>query len=131
MVVCLERGADLHMVQLMPQPLSVFCFTKIQIGFTFMVPADLGSPGKRAIKQGCVCVEYVVYIKSLVLSFNRKTHPMLMSLTRGAIVLYILCCLRQIAKLLNWAPAVCRVCYPAHARSRCIHLKISSIDFTL
>jgi len=39
-VVCLERGADLHMVQLMPQPLSVFCFTKIQIGFIFLVPAD-------------------------------------------------------------------------------------------
>jgi len=53
-VVCLERGADLHMVQLMPQPLTVFCFTKIQIGFIFLVPADLGSPGKRALKRMCV-----------------------------------------------------------------------------
>jgi len=30
--------------------------SKIQIGFTFLVPAHLGSPGKRAIKRVCVCV---------------------------------------------------------------------------
>ena len=46
MVVCLERGADLHMAQLMPLPLTVSCFSKIQIGFTFLVPAHLGSPGQ-------------------------------------------------------------------------------------
>ena len=56
MVVCLELGADLHMAQLMPLPLTVSCFSKIQIGFTFLVPAHLGSPGKRAVKQLCVCV---------------------------------------------------------------------------
>ena len=39
MVVCLERGADLHMAQLVPLPLTVCCFSKIQIGFTFLVPA--------------------------------------------------------------------------------------------
>ena len=55
-VVCLERGADLHMVQLMPLPLTASCFSKIQIGFTFLVPAHLGSPGKRAVKRVCVCV---------------------------------------------------------------------------
>ena len=54
MVVCLEQGADLHMAQLMPLPLTVTCFTKIQIGFTFLVPADLGSLGERAIKRVCV-----------------------------------------------------------------------------
>ena len=54
MVVCLEQGADLHMAQLMPLPLTVSCFTKIQIGFTFLVPAHLGSPGKRAVKRVCV-----------------------------------------------------------------------------
>jgi len=42
-VVCLEQGADLHMAQLMPLPLTVF--SKIQIGFTFLVPAHLGNPG--------------------------------------------------------------------------------------
>ena len=56
MVVCLERGADLHMAQLMPLPLTVSCFSKIQIGFTVLVPADLGSPRNRAVKTGvCVC----------------------------------------------------------------------------
>ena len=54
MVICLERGADLHMAQLMPLPLTVSCFSEIQIGFTFLVPADSGSPGKRAVKRVCV-----------------------------------------------------------------------------
>jgi len=56
MVICLERGADLHMAQLMPLPLTVSCFSKIQIGFTFLVPAHSGSPGQRAVKQVRVCV---------------------------------------------------------------------------
>ena len=58
MVICLERGADLHVVQLMPLPLTVSCFSKIQIGFTFLVPAYPGCPGKEAVKIqiGCVCV---------------------------------------------------------------------------
>ena len=56
MVICLERVADLHMSRLMPLPLTVACFSKIQIGFTFLVPARPGSPGQRAVKQMCVCV---------------------------------------------------------------------------
>jgi len=55
MVICLERCVDLHMAQLLPLPLTVSCSNKIQIGFTFLVPAHLGSPGKRAIKRVCVC----------------------------------------------------------------------------
>jgi len=39
----------------MPLPLTVSCFSKIQIGFTFLVPAYPGSPGKRAVKRVCVC----------------------------------------------------------------------------
>jgi len=46
----------LHMAQLMPLPLTVSCFSKIEIGFTFLVPAHPGSPGKRAVKRVCVCV---------------------------------------------------------------------------
>ena len=42
--------------QLMPLPLTVSCFSKIQISFTFLVPAHPGSPGKRAVKRVCVCV---------------------------------------------------------------------------
>jgi len=54
MVICLERGADLHMAHVMPLPLTVSCFSKIQIGFTFLVPAHLGSPGQMAVKRVCV-----------------------------------------------------------------------------
>ena len=56
MVVCLELSAELHMAQLMPLPLTVSCFSKIQIGFTILVPAHLGSPGKKAVRRVCVCV---------------------------------------------------------------------------
>ena len=41
---------------MMPLPLTVSCFSEIQIGFIFLVQARLGSPGKRAIKWVCVCV---------------------------------------------------------------------------
>ena len=56
MVICLKRGADLHMAQLMPLPLTVSCFSKIQIGFTFLVSAHPGSPGQRAVKRMYVAV---------------------------------------------------------------------------
>ena len=76
MVICLELGTDLHMAQLMPLPLTVSCFSKIQIGFAFLVPARPGSPGKRAVKQVCACVcmyvrMYVcVKIASLIVSYR-------------------------------------------------------------
>jgi len=54
-VICPERGADLHTAQLMPLPLTVSCFSKVQIGFSFLVPAHPGSPGKGPL-NGCVCV---------------------------------------------------------------------------
>ena len=44
------------LAQLMPVPLTVSCFGKIQIGFTFLVPAHPGSPGQKAVKRVCVCV---------------------------------------------------------------------------
>jgi len=53
-VICLECGADLHMAQLMPLPLTVSCFSKIQIGFTFLVPAHLVGRGKGPL-NGCCC----------------------------------------------------------------------------
>ena len=62
MVICLERGADLHMAQLMPLPLTVSCIRKIQIGFIFLVPAHPGSPGQRVVKRVCVCVYIYVLL---------------------------------------------------------------------
>ena len=61
MVICLEQGADLHMAQIMPLPLTVSCFSKIQIGFTFLVPAHPGSPRKGPL-NGCVCVCVCVFV---------------------------------------------------------------------
>jgi len=54
--VCSE--VQTHMAQLMPLPLTVSCFSKIQTGFTFLVPAHPGSPRKGAVKWVNVCVWY-------------------------------------------------------------------------
>ena len=60
MVICPERGADLHTAQLMPLPLTVSCFSEVQIGLTFLVPAHLMGtwvvPEKGPLAGGCVCV---------------------------------------------------------------------------
>jgi len=73
MAICLEQGADLHMAQLMPLPLTVSCFSKIQIGFTFLVPAHRGSPGQRAVKRVCV---YVCAFSALTLLVgHQEEHP--------------------------------------------------------
>ena len=66
-VICLERCADLHMAQLMPLPLTVSRFSKIQIGFTFLVPAHMGSLGQRAVKRACV----VLYVQQSERRFVR------------------------------------------------------------
>ena len=73
MVICLERVADLRMVQLMPLPLTVSCFSKIEIGFTFLVPAYLGSHRKRAVKWVCVCViRHLVEHSTMLFSFYQQ-----------------------------------------------------------
>ena len=55
MVICLEQGADLHMAQLMPLPLTVSCSSKIQIGFTFLDRLTWVVPDKGLL-NGCACV---------------------------------------------------------------------------
>ena len=75
----------MHMAQLMPLPLTVSCFSKIQIGFTFLVPAYLGSPGKRAVKRVRVWSEKVhLWWQQFLLIFLRTdvifcTETMLIS----------------------------------------------------
>ena len=77
MVICLERGGDLHMAQLMPLPLTVSCFSKIRIGFTFVVPAHRVVPDKGSL-NGCVCVcvcaatACYIIIGSLLLNLSRQ-----------------------------------------------------------
>ena len=55
MVICLERGADLHIAQLMPLPLTVFCSSKIQIGLPFWYRLTWVDPDKGPL-NGCVYV---------------------------------------------------------------------------
>ena len=62
------------MAQLMPLPLTVSCFSKILIGFTFLVPARLGSPGQRAVKRVCVCVAKVSFLSPWLLR-SRLSGP--------------------------------------------------------
>ena len=75
MVICLERGADLHIAQMMPLPLTVSCFSKIQIGFTFLVLAHPGSLGYRAVERVCVCFKkrdiFVISLNDSVINMNQ------------------------------------------------------------
>jgi len=70
-VICLERGADLHMAQLMPLPLTVSCSSKIQIGFTFLVLADPVVPDRGPLN---VCMCMCNYKRSSFLSFADETN---------------------------------------------------------
>jgi len=76
MVICQERGADLHVAQLMPLPLTVSCFSKIQVGYTFLVPAHLGSPGKGLLNV-CVCVSVVLVSRLLFVHFRNRIETAL------------------------------------------------------
>jgi len=77
-VICLERGAHLHMAQLMPLPLTVSCSSKIQIDFTFLVPAYPGSSGKEAVKW--LLLLFILHTKQLTFSsFSRRPTASLSS----------------------------------------------------
>jgi len=73
-VVYLEQGADLHTAQLMPLPLTVSCFSKIQIGFTFRVPSHPCSSEKGPF-NGCVCVLFQrTFLYCVCGSFPHTSH---------------------------------------------------------
>ena len=80
MVICLEQDADLQTAQLMPLPLTVSCFSKIQIGFTFLVLAHQGSPGKKGLLNKCARVCSCIY-QAAVLS--KKMWPIVMDVPRS------------------------------------------------
>ena len=71
MVICSKQDADLHMAHMMPLPLSVSCFSKIQIGFTFVVPAHPGSPGQRTAKR-----VHVMHFWGVVCNFTHQNKKM-------------------------------------------------------
>jgi len=73
MAIYLERGAGLYVSQLMPLLLSISNSVKSRLVFTFLVPAHLDSPGKRAIKRVRVraCVRVLPFLEySLTQSFQ-------------------------------------------------------------
>jgi len=55
MVICLERGADLHMAQLMPLPLTVSCFSKI-------LALEMASPGNQHCANSIGTLLYPIHI---------------------------------------------------------------------
>ena len=108
MLICLEWGADLHIAQLMPLPLTVSCCSKMQIGFTFLVPAHLGSTGKRAAKRVCLCVcAHVCMCNNRLIQVVLKKK--LLNWCSVVVVLLCVMCLlqRPVAphqSCLDWAP---------------------------
>ena len=110
-VICLEQGAHLHMPHLMPLPLTVSCFSKIQIGFTFLVPAHPGSPGQRVVKRVCVCV--CVCVCELLLRCDSQSFIMeittcsLQGCAGKEATKLVLCCCGTVKVVIVWL-AVCR-----------------------
>ena len=69
----------------MPLPLTVSCFSKVQIGFAFLVPAYPGSPGKGPLNGcGCVGVSVIVLLFMYVPVFPSCLYCQ-------AVLLHILC----------------------------------------
>jgi len=99
-VVCLELGAGLHMAQLVPLPLTVSCFSKIQIGFTFLVPAHPASPRKGPL-NGCVRVSLTA-----VFWFIRRVSTVVVTITEGFCGWYT-------AAWVVTLQLVCSACYSA------------------
>ena len=97
MVICLERDADLHTAQLMPLLLTVSCFSKIQICFTFLVPAHPGGPGKRAVKRVCVCCYANAFSALTLLVGRQEGHPACKKTERWGAGVVI--CLERVADL--------------------------------
>ena len=93
MIICLERGADLHTACLMILPLTVSCSSKIQIGFTFLVPAHLCSLGQRAIKRVLVCfvinTRYSLIVLKTLLNAERPTCERVVMVSAGLTAVWL------------------------------------------
>ena len=62
-VICLERGADLHMAQLMPLPLTVSCFSKSRLILPFWYRLTWVVPDKRCVcVRACTCASKYQYL---------------------------------------------------------------------
>jgi len=86
MVICLERGADLHIAQLMPLPLTVSCSSKIQIGFTFLVQVTWVVLEKGSLNE-CVCV--FSDIRAIGVTYTEHQRPMPVGHRYGLLRLFV------------------------------------------
>ena len=75
----------------MPLPLTVSCFSKIQIGFIFLVLAHPGNPGQRAVKRVFVCCLYLVPCPSKNCEVLYKAND------KDICTIMIICCSRVLA----------------------------------
>ena len=93
-------------------PLTVSCFSKIQIGFTFLVPAHLGSPGQRAVKRVCVCVDYCNSLLSrLPRSTSQPLQRVINAVARVITNLSLRDHVKPALKQLHWLPVEQRITY--------------------
>jgi len=80
MVICLDLGADLHMAQLMPLPLTVSCFSKIQTGFTifwYQLTRVVQETGSLNVCGSAVMCNCVVSVAAFL-----EMNPAMMMLTQ-------------------------------------------------
>ena len=91
MVICLERGADLHMAQLMPLPLTVSCFSKIQIGLPFWYWLTWAVPEKGPLKRVCVCVCIIVKRNFCVTEQREKASSKSSQLVYKSVIVHTGC----------------------------------------
>ena len=73
MVICLEQGADLHMAQLMPLPLTISCFSKIRLVLLFWYWLSRVVPEKGPLNR-CVCVCVIIIQCISVCLIHTHTH---------------------------------------------------------
>jgi len=88
----------------MPLPLTVSCFSKIQIGFAFLVPAHPGSSGHRAVKRVCVCARAPRVPRARAIM-----QSLFVGLTQ-----------RLLSSIVHWSSAICYQVLPSYLVYICV-----------
>ena len=122
--------------QLMPLPLTISCSRKIQICFTFLVPAHPGSPGQRAVKWVCVCVpgpqkHFLGPCRKQAMFKYRDEHPSILE----DIFIVVTCCKETAKKLFEHRIEACGhtyfgVCVCSLSRGSAMYSYQSSLSLT-
>jgi len=124
MVISLERGADLHTAQLMPLPLTVSCFSKIQIGLTFWYRLTRVVPDKGPF-SGCVCVCVLIVYHAIFTICHFFNNYLLLNGLFQINLCYLVhtqfsCCVYSGGVPLGKVACVLRTRYPSHQQYQSI-----------